>query len=111
LAQGGLELLDAENLRPHYARTLWLWSQALEREQQRSRELVGEAALRAYRLYLAGSAMGFERGWLSLYQLLATRPDGDIEHGPMRGAQCVYPFNRDYMAGRMSGDAARSSAA
>lgn len=111
LAQGGLELLDAENLRPHYARTLWLWSQALEREQQRARELVGEAALRAYRLYLAGSAMGFERGWLSLYQLLATRPDGDIEHGPMRGAQCVYPFNRDYMAGAMSGDTARSSAA
>ncbi|MDO9313556.1 MAG: class I SAM-dependent methyltransferase [Burkholderiaceae bacterium] len=99
LAQGGLELLDAENLRPHYARTLWAWSEALEREHQRARELVGEAALRAYRLYLAGSAMGFERGWLSLYQMLATRPDGDIEHGSMRGAQSAYPFNRDYMAG------------
>ncbi|MDL2338337.1 MAG: class I SAM-dependent methyltransferase [Pseudomonadota bacterium] len=98
LAEGGLELLDAENLRPHYARTLWAWSQALELEQAKARELVGEAALRAYRLYLAGSAMGFERGWLSLYQLLATRPDGDIDGGSMRGAQCVYPFNRDYMA-------------
>lgn len=99
LAEGGLELLDAENLRPHYARTLWAWSEALEREQARARELVGESALRAYRLYLAGSAMGFERGWMSLYQLLATQPDGDIEHGPIRGAQSVYPFNRDYMAG------------
>jgi cyclopropane-fatty-acyl-phospholipid synthase len=99
LAQGGLELLDAENLRPHYARTLWAWSEALEREQARARELVGETVLRAYRLYLAGSAMGFERGWLSLYQLLAAKPDGDIAHGPMRGAQCAYPFNRDHLLG------------
>ena len=29
-ARAGLELVDAENLRPHYARTLWDWSAALE---------------------------------------------------------------------------------
>lgn len=97
LAEGGLELLDAENLRPHYARTLWAWSQALESQLPAARDLVGERTLRAYRLYLAGSAMSFERGWLAIYQLLASRPDGQLDGGAMRGAQSAYPFNRRYM--------------
>ena len=50
-----------------------------------------------YRLYLAGSAMSFERGWLALHQMLATRPSGQFESGPLRGAQSVYPFNREYV--------------
>jgi cyclopropane-fatty-acyl-phospholipid synthase len=49
-----------------------------------------EKTLRAYRLYLAGSAMSFEQGWLSLHQLLAMRPLAD-------GTRPDYPFNRDYM--------------
>lgn len=97
LARGALELVDAENLRPHYARTLWAWSAALDANLDRAKALVGEAAVRAYRLYLAGSAMCFERGWLALYQLLALRPDGDVERGPMRGAMGDYPFRRDHM--------------
>jgi cyclopropane-fatty-acyl-phospholipid synthase len=99
LALGGLELVDAENLRPHYARTLWDWSAGLERELPRARALTSEATVRAYRLYLAGSASSFERGWLALYQLLATRPDGDVETGALRGAQSAYPYNRGYMLG------------
>lgn len=97
LARGGLELLDAENLRPHYARTLWAWSEALEARLDWARQLTNDTTVRAYRLYLAGCAMSFEQGWLSLYQLLATKPSGDVESGPMRGAQSVYPFNRAYM--------------
>ena len=97
LSACGLELLDAENLRPHYARTLWDWSLALESQLGRARELAGETAVRAYRLYLAGSATAFERGWLSLYQLLASRPDGNLGTGELRGAQCGYPFNRTHM--------------
>jgi cyclopropane-fatty-acyl-phospholipid synthase len=106
LAAGGLELLDAENLRPHYARTLWAWSDALERQLERARALTSDATVRAYRLYLAGSAMSFERGWMSLYQLLAARRDGAIEGGAMRGAQSAYPFGRDYMYGTDDGLAA-----
>ncbi len=105
LAQGGLEMVDTENLRPHYARTLWAWSDALEarlpeaREALRARhgEAGAEKVLRAYRLYLGGCAMGFEQGWLSLHQVLATRPDGEVARGPMRGAQSSYPFQRGYM--------------
>ena len=105
LAVSGLEMLDVENLRPHYARTLWAWSDALEAqlpEAQRVLETTGATrdagkVLRAYRLYLAGCAMSFERGWISLHQVLASRPDGKPETGNIRGAQSTYPFNREYM--------------
>jgi cyclopropane-fatty-acyl-phospholipid synthase len=102
LSAAGLELLDAENLRPHYARTLWQWSAALETQLDRARHLSSEATVRAYRLYLAGSAMCFERGWLSLYQLLAARPDESKEptHGGATwAAHSDYPFTRHHMLG------------
>lgn len=97
MADAGLEALDIENLRPHYARTLWAWSDALESRLTRAAELAGERVVRAYRLYLAGSAMSFERGWISLHQMLASRPSGNIDDGPMRGAQSGFPFQRAYM--------------
>lgn len=107
LAGAGLEMVDTENLRPHYARTLWAWSDGLEARLDDAREVLraqggDERAgriLRAYRLYLAGCAMSFERGWLALHQMLATRPDGEMGGGPdaLRGAQSGYPFNRGYM--------------
>ena len=98
MAEAGLEGLDTENLRPHYARTLWAWSDALESRLDEAVRVSGEATVRAYRLYLAGSAAAFERGWMALHQTLAAHPTGDPADGPMRGAQSAYPFNRDYMS-------------
>lgn len=105
LAEAGLEMVDTENLRPHYARTLWAWSDGLEARLDEARQVLAstldaqgaDRVLRAYRLYLAGCAMGFEQGWTSLHQILATRPDGDMQSGPLKGAQSAYPYNRDYM--------------
>ncbi|WP_428421717.1 class I SAM-dependent methyltransferase [Methylibium sp.] len=97
MAEAGLETLDVENLRPHYARTLWAWSDALEAQLDTARGLTSERVVHAYRLYLAGSAMGFERGWMSLNQLLASRPTGAVESTLVRGAQSVYPFQRDHL--------------
>jgi cyclopropane-fatty-acyl-phospholipid synthase len=97
MADAGLEMVDVENLRPHYARTLWAWSDRLEAQLPRARELTRESVVRAYRLYLAGSAMSFEHGWISLHQMLAAHPSGDLEAGPMRGAQSRFPFNREYI--------------
>ncbi len=97
MAQAGLEAVDVENLRPHYARTLWAWSDALEARLEAAREIAGDPVVRAYRLYLAGSAMGFERGWMALHQLLAIRPSGQLQVGPLRGAQSSYPFQRDHV--------------
>jgi cyclopropane-fatty-acyl-phospholipid synthase len=106
LSMAGLEMVDTENLRPHYARTLWDWSDALETRQEQAlavlRSTLGEEragkVLRAYRLYLAGSAMSFEQGWISLHQALATRPAENVQPaGAPKGAQSVYPFNRQYI--------------
>ena len=107
LARAGLEMVDSENLRPHYARTLWDWSDALEARLEEARQVLtvssdserAEKTLRAYRLYLAGSAMSFQEGWLSLHQLLATRPTHvpRMQEGTVTGGDSVYPFSRDYM--------------
>lgn len=102
VTNGGLEGLDVENLRPHYARTLWAWSDALEaRLAEASQVLQGEQgarSLRAYRLYLAGCAMAFEHGWIALHQILAAsppaigRPD-ELDNPP----DLAYPWRRDYI--------------
>jgi cyclopropane-fatty-acyl-phospholipid synthase len=97
MSEAALEPVDTENLRPHYARTLWSWSDRLEAQLAQARRVTSEAVVRAYRLYLAGSAMSFEQGWISLFQMLASRPSGDMSCGPMRGAQSRFPFNREYM--------------
>jgi cyclopropane-fatty-acyl-phospholipid synthase len=105
MSRAGLEMVDTENLRPHYARTLWAWSDALEARLDEARQVLAadgggeraEKTLRAYRLYLAGSAMSFEQGWISLHQMLATRPSGDVQSPSLQGAQSVYPFSRGYM--------------
>ncbi len=93
----GLEVVDVESLRPHYAKTLWHWSDALEGQLAAARTVTTDTVLRAYRLYLAGSAMCFEQAWLSLYQMLCAKRTGDPADGPMRGAQSAFPFNRGYM--------------
>jgi cyclopropane-fatty-acyl-phospholipid synthase len=97
MAEAGWEAVDVENLRPHYARTLWAWSDALEAQLPQARRLTTEAVVRAYRLYLAGSATAFERGWMALHQVLATKPSGELAAGSMPGAQSAYPFTRDYI--------------
>ena len=104
-ASAGLEMVDTENLRPHYARTLWAWSDALEAQLDAARaalssgsdESRADRVLRAYRMYLAGSAMSFEQGWISLHQMLSARPEPGAPAQTMPGAQSAYPFSRNYM--------------
>jgi cyclopropane-fatty-acyl-phospholipid synthase len=97
MSETGWEATDVENLRPHYARTCWAWSDNLEAQLQRAASIVPDKVLRAYRLYLAGCGMCFERGWISLHQVLATRPSGDTGGTALPGAQSAYPFNREYI--------------
>ena len=93
-AQGGLESVDVENLRPHYARTLWAWSDALEANLSRAGEILagdrGARSLRAYRLYLAGCAMAFEHNWIALHQILAQPAHGG------RADELDYPKDMSY---------------
>jgi len=68
-----LEVHDVESLRPHYAKTLGIWSAAFERNLEQAARLSSERTARIWRLYLAGCARAFEQGWISIYQVLATR--------------------------------------
>ena len=103
LTNGGLEEVDVENLRPHYARTLWAWSDALEARLPEAARILGgaqgERSLRAYRLYLAGCAMAFEHGWIALHQILAQPPATGRPDELDNPADLAYPWRRDYIYG------------
>ena len=80
ISEAGLEIVDVESLRLHYARTLQLWSERLEEHLQEAQQLVAERALRIWRVYLAGCAYGFRRDWIDLHQILASKPLPDGTH-------------------------------
>jgi cyclopropane-fatty-acyl-phospholipid synthase len=82
MASNGLESLDAESLRPHYAMTLWHWVSRLEANSKRAVEYVGEKRYRVWRIYMGGSAHAFDRGWISVYQILGVKPlaDGSLPY-------------------------------
>jgi cyclopropane-fatty-acyl-phospholipid synthase len=77
MQQQGFEVRDLESLREHYARTLRAWVTNLEADWDRAQRLVGPARARIWRLYMAGSALGFEAGRTSIHQVLAVRPHPD----------------------------------
>ncbi len=89
MSQQGLEAWDAECLRPHYAKTLWHWVSRLEERQEEARRIVGEKRFRTWRIYMAGSAHAFDRGWISIFQILGTKPlaDGSVP----------YPLTREHV--------------
>ena len=80
MAREGLEPIDAESLREHYAKTLWHWVERLESNADAARAEVGDERYRVWRIYMAGSAHAFDRGWLSLWQVVAGKanPDGRL---------------------------------
>lgn len=82
----GFEVRDVENWREHYARTLRHWVQRLEAAHDQALAFVNEPTYRVWRLYMAGSAHGFARGQLAIYQTLLAKPDagGDAHLPPTR---------------------------
>ena len=87
MAAAGLEVMDVEALRLHYARTLREWSRRLEAKLADARAYAGEKRTRIWRLYLAGCAHAFERNWVSVHQVLALK-NGDP-------ARAVLPWTRE----------------
>lgn len=73
LEQNGFSVLDIENLRLHYAKTLEHWSQRYEDHVAQIEELFDETFVRVWRLYLAGSLAAFTSGTLQLFQVLFSR--------------------------------------
>ncbi len=66
---GNLSVLDVENLRMHYAKTLEHWLARFETSVDRVTQMFGPEFVRAWRLYLAGSLAAFRSGGLQLFQI------------------------------------------
>lgn len=86
--RGGLEVVDAESLRRHYARTLDIWTENFEAKADQARQLVDDEKFRIWRVYLAGCAYAFENDDVSIYQLVCRKAG--------RSAKTL-PWSRRYM--------------
>ena len=69
----GFSVLDVENLRLHYAKTLEHWLGRYEANAERVAQMFDPAFVRAWRLYLAGSLAAFRSGDMQLFQVSFTR--------------------------------------
>ncbi|MDQ3957589.1 MAG: cyclopropane-fatty-acyl-phospholipid synthase family protein [Actinomycetota bacterium] len=86
----GLEVRDVESLREHYACTLRAWVSNLEDRWDEAVRLAGLGRAKVWRLYMAGSALGFDAGRLNVHQVLAARQD---DHGA-----AAMPMTRDFVS-------------
>lgn len=86
MSAAGLEAVDVENLRRHYALTLQHWAERFEAAGNELKLLAGEKRWRIWRIYLAGCAHGFASNWMALHQILA-----------VKGGSNVLPLTREYM--------------
>jgi len=71
VAEGaGFEVLHVESLRPHYAKTLRHWVERLIANREAALRSAPPEVFRAWKLYMAGSALAFEEGRTNVYQSL-----------------------------------------
>jgi cyclopropane-fatty-acyl-phospholipid synthase len=81
----GFEIRHSENLREHYARTLTGWCANLDARWDEAVAEVGQGTARVWRLYMAGSRLGFERNVIQLHHILGVRLEaGAGAHMPLR---------------------------
>jgi cyclopropane-fatty-acyl-phospholipid synthase len=80
----GFEVRHEENLREHYAKTLAQWCANLDENWDDAVKEVGQGTARVWRLYMAGSRLGFQRNFIQLHQILGVRPDGSRSGMPLR---------------------------
>ena len=94
MERAGLEVLDIENLRRHYALTLDAWAERFDRNWERIRKLdpkrFDERFRRIWRVYLYGCAEVFRlpQGRLHLFQVLFSK--GNVTRGS-------YPMGREFL--------------
>ncbi|GHG77355.1 SAM-dependent methyltransferase [Streptomyces griseocarneus] len=73
LEEAGFEVRDVEALREHYALTLRQWVANLEAHWDEAVRLTSPGRARVWRLYMAASALSFERNRIGVNQVLAVR--------------------------------------
>ena len=88
LEEAGFEVRDVHALREHYAKTLRAWVANLEAGWSTATRLAGSGRARVWRLYMAASALAFERAQIGVNQVLAvkTHRNGASEMAATRAA-------------------------
>ncbi|MFI1741102.1 class I SAM-dependent methyltransferase [Streptomyces sioyaensis] len=85
LEEAGFEVRDVEAIREHYARTLRQWVVNLEQHWEEAARLTSPGRARVWRLYMAASALSFERNRIGVNQVLAVKtPEGGDSGLPLR---------------------------
>ncbi|MGW1783074.1 class I SAM-dependent methyltransferase [Streptomyces sp. NPDC002143] len=85
LERAGFEVRDVESIREHYALTLRRWVARLEADWRRAVQLTSPGRARVWRLYMAASALAFERNRIGVNQVLAVRtPESGDSAMPLR---------------------------
>ncbi|MGW8374591.1 cyclopropane-fatty-acyl-phospholipid synthase family protein [Streptomyces sp. ODS28] len=85
LEDAGFEVRDLESIREHYARTLRAWVANLEADFSRAALLTSPGRARVWRLYMAASALAFERNRIGVNQILAVKtPESGASGLPLR---------------------------
>jgi cyclopropane-fatty-acyl-phospholipid synthase len=85
LERAGFEVRDVESIREHYAHTLRRWVANLEADWARAMELTSPGRARVWRLYMAASALAFERNRIGVNQVLAVKtPESGASGMPLR---------------------------
>ena len=70
LAPAAMSMIDVENLRLHYARTLGHWRTRFTAASDIVSRQFGDEFRRAWDLYLAGSQAAIATGWMQLFQIV-----------------------------------------
>ncbi|MBC9729884.1 cyclopropane-fatty-acyl-phospholipid synthase family protein [Streptomyces sp. TRM68367] len=85
LERAGFEVRDVESIREHYGLTLRRWVANLEANWRSAVQLTSPGRARVWRLYMAASALAFERNRIGVNQVLAVRtPDSGTSGLPLR---------------------------
>jgi cyclopropane-fatty-acyl-phospholipid synthase len=74
LERAGFTTRHVEGFPQDYARTLLEWQRRFETNIDAARRLGGDERVRVWRIYLRVSRQGFESGFMSVYQVLASLP-------------------------------------
>jgi cyclopropane-fatty-acyl-phospholipid synthase len=98
LQEGGLEAIDVESLRRHYARTLDIWAENFEANAGQARSLVDDEKFRIWRVYLAGCAYAFENDDVSIYQIVCRKAGKSAKNIPWSRR---YMYEHSSIAGKL----------
>ncbi|HEX6394784.1 MAG TPA: cyclopropane-fatty-acyl-phospholipid synthase family protein [Acidimicrobiales bacterium] len=93
IQDNGFEVRHEENFREHYARTCAAWGANLEAHWDEAVREVGEGRARVWRLYLAGSRLGFVERRIELHQVLAVKTVNGVSGMPLERLDFSAPAN------------------